>query len=130
MTKRRIVFRADRYIKGLRPVSQVPLKHRATYVRTILAAARAAKSCGEVWTCNSSYRTYSEQLALYNDYLAGRGNLAAIPGTSRHEQGNALDLSDPNGNPIGTSNRRKQSLQARGFVFAVPSERWHVEHRP
>jgi len=127
--KRRLVFRADKYIVGLRPVKQVPLKHRARYMRTILAAARAAKDCGEVWQCRSSYRTYSEQVALYAAYKRGTGNLAAVPGTSRHEQGNALDLGGPNNENIGNSPKRRKALQARGFVFAVPGETWHCEFR-
>jgi hypothetical protein len=40
----------------------------------------------------SSYRTYAEQVYLYRLYLEGRGNLAAVPGTSNHGWGVAVDL--------------------------------------
>ena len=40
----------------------------------------------------SSYRTYDQQVYLYNEYLAGRGALAAVPGTSNHGWGLAVDL--------------------------------------
>lgn len=40
----------------------------------------------------SGGRTYAQQQALYNAYLAGRGNLAAKPGTSEHESGRAVDF--------------------------------------
>jgi LysM repeat protein len=43
----------------------------------------------------SAYRSYAQQLYLYEQYLSGRGNLAAMPGTSSHEYGIALDLADP-----------------------------------
>jgi hypothetical protein len=41
----------------------------------------------------SGFRTYAEQAALYANYLAG-GNIAARPGTSSHESGQAVDVSD------------------------------------
>jgi LysM repeat protein len=43
----------------------------------------------------SGYRSYAQQLYLYNLYLSGQGNLAAVPGTSSHEYGIALDLAEP-----------------------------------
>jgi hypothetical protein len=113
---------------GLVPIKKVPRVKRWRYRRTLYAAARAAADCGEVWRVNSSFRSYKEQLALWKLYLSGRGNLAARPGTSRHEKGNALDLSGPDGSPIGTNAKRRAALIRQGFRFAVPSESWHVEH--
>lgn len=43
-------------------------------------------------TVTSSYRSRAEQQNLYNRYLAGTGSLAAKPGTSLHETGQALDV--------------------------------------
>jgi LysM repeat protein len=43
----------------------------------------------------SAYRSYAQQLYLYNLYLSGQGGLAAVPGSSSHEYGYALDLADP-----------------------------------
>jgi hypothetical protein len=40
----------------------------------------------------SSYRTYEQQVYLYEQYLNGTGNLAAVPGTSNHGMGTAVDL--------------------------------------
>lgn len=40
----------------------------------------------------SSYRTYDQQVYLYQQYLNGTGNLAAVPGTSNHGTGIAVDL--------------------------------------
>ncbi len=122
-------FRADQHIKGLRPVREVPREDREVYKRTIIAAARVAEQFGEVWHCRSSYRTYAEQAALYAAYVNGTGSLAAKPGTSRHEKGNALDLGDARNVNIGNSAVRRAALERAGFVFAVPSEPWHVEYQ-
>jgi LysM repeat protein len=43
----------------------------------------------------SAYRSYGQQLYLYDLYLSGQGSLAAPPGTSSHEYGAAIDLADP-----------------------------------
>ena len=40
----------------------------------------------------SGVRSRAEQAQLYADYKAGRGGLAAPPGTSKHEIGAALDI--------------------------------------
>jgi hypothetical protein len=43
----------------------------------------------------SAYRSYAQQLYLYELYVSGQGNLAAEPGSSSHEYGVAVDLADP-----------------------------------
>ncbi len=43
----------------------------------------------------SAYRSYGQQLNLYDHYVSGAGPLAAVPGTSAHEYGSAVDLADP-----------------------------------
>ncbi len=40
----------------------------------------------------SSYRTYESQVYFWELYQSGRGNLAAVPGTSNHGWGRAVDL--------------------------------------
>ena len=35
----------------------------------------------------SAYRSYGQQLYLYDQYVSGAGPLAAVPGTSAHEYG-------------------------------------------
>jgi LysM repeat protein len=72
----------------------------------------------------SAYRSYGQQLFLYDLYVAGRGNLAALPGTSSHEYGVALDLADPSmrtvvdqiGAPYGWAKTE------------APEEWWHVTY--
>lgn len=70
----------------------------------------------------SSYRTLAEQEALYKLYLEGRGNLAAVPGTSNHGWGLAVDLAEP---------WMRTWIDEHGAPFGwrkteAPSEWWHV----
>jgi hypothetical protein len=76
---------------------------------------RASK--GKVWIV-SGFRTYEQQSALYQKYLNGTGNLAAKPGTSRHESGVAVDFG-------GDLKWVRQNAKAFGLHNSVPSENWH-----
>ena len=62
-------------------------------------AERIVKSIGGV--INSTIRTFEEQRVLYQRYLDGKGPLAAKPGTSDHETGNAIDLKKTPGMSLG-----------------------------
>lgn len=73
----------------------------------------------------SSYRTYAQQVYLYNLYLSGKGNLAARPGTSNHGAGLAVDLATPQMRSIVDKIGRKY-----GFAKAwsdAQSEWWHIK---
>jgi LysM repeat protein len=72
----------------------------------------------------SAYRSYAQQLYLYNLYLSGEGNLAAPPGTSSHEYGAALDLADP---------VMRTVVDQIGATYGwakteAPDEWWHVDY--
>jgi LysM repeat protein len=72
----------------------------------------------------SAYRSYGQQLYLYDLYLSGQGNLAASPGTSSHEYGTALDLADP-------SMRTVVDRIGAAYGWAkteAPGEWWHVSY--
>lgn len=72
----------------------------------------------------SAYRSYAQQLYLYNLYLSGQGGLAAPPGTSSHEYGYALDLADP-------SMRTVVDEIGANYGWAkteAPDEWWHVNY--
>jgi LysM repeat protein len=72
----------------------------------------------------SAYRSYGQQLYLYDLYLSGQGNLAAPPGTSSHEYGYALDLADP-------SMRTVVDEIGASYGWAkteASSEWWHVNY--
>jgi len=74
----------------------------------------------------SSYRTYDQQVQLYNDYLNG-GNLAAVPGTSNHGWGLAVD--------VATQQMRAMIDQiGERYGWAkkwsdAPSEWWHLKYK-
>jgi phage-related minor tail protein len=62
-------------------------------VGRVLNALNYARQMGWHGEVISGFRTYAEQAALYARYLAG-GPIAAKPGTSSHERGEAVDVSD------------------------------------
>jgi LAS superfamily LD-carboxypeptidase LdcB len=78
-------------------------------------ARRIAQSIGARIT--SEKRSYAEQKALYDKYVAykaGRGPwaaLAAAPGTSDHERGNALDIAKTPGMSLG---KIREAFRAAG----------------
>jgi hypothetical protein len=76
----------------------------------------------------SSYRTYSQQVYLWEEYQAGRGALAAVPGTSNHGWGTAVDTPDQ---------RHWSMIEQIGAPYGyskawsdAPSEPWHVVYQP
>jgi len=74
----------------------------------------------------SSYRTFADQQHFWNLFQAGKGNLAARPGTSNHGWGNAVDLADP------PSMRRVVDQLGAPYGWRwgeAPSESWHVTYR-
>lgn len=79
----------------------------------------------------SGLRTYAEQVALWNAYQNGTGNLAARPGTSRHETGNAADCGVVGWGPYVSMCQYPgavAALRAAGLAATVFSEAWHIEH--
>jgi hypothetical protein len=74
---------------------------------------------GAFWIV-SGVRTYAEQVALYQAYLNGTGNLAARPGTSRHERGLAVDIG-------GDKTLAAQLAPRFGLGQTVSGEDWHYE---
>lgn len=91
-------------------------------------AVAAARVDGIDLTVTDSYRSYDQQVELaQRKGLYGDGGLAAVPGTSNHGWGLAVDADV----------RQKAALQwlqgnghRFGFVQAVPREPWHWEFRP
>lgn len=75
-------------------------------------AERIVQSIGGVIT--STTRTFEQQRVLYERYLAGRGPLAAKPGTSDHETGNALDIRKTPGMSLG---KIREAFRAQGVII-------------
>ena len=116
-------IKVDRYLYGnVYPVKKVAAAHRKAYrdtlARLALAAHRAGK--GKVYV-SSSYRTRAEQQRLYDAYKAGKGPLAAKPGTSAHERGLAVDVPD-----VRDTRPLIDECRKLGLRDDVPSEKWHL----
>lgn len=84
------------------------------------AMVAAAKKDGVNITITSGFRSRAEQEKLYAAYKNGTGNLAAKPGTSNHESGDALDLGPPSAYAW-----LKQNAGQFGFKNKIASEPWH-----
>lgn len=76
-----------------------------------------AESGGAI-TISSGRRSREEQQRLYERYRAGKGPLAAKPGTSRHEHGEAIDFG-------GDMELLARLGRKYGLSNSVPGEPWH-----
>jgi len=102
---------------------------KATAIATAHAFLKwqaAADRAGVSLSINSGFRTMDQQKYLYNCYQTKRcnnGNLAARPGYSNHQNGEALDLATSNWSWVS------RTASQYGFRATVPGERWHYEYR-
>ena len=87
----------------------------------------------------SAGRTWDEQAALRAAYERGEGNLAALPGTSLHESGVALDMTrgtpaqlwmSDGGDPWKPNTGESIRANRYGWFRTVPSEAWHFSYDP
>jgi D-alanyl-D-alanine carboxypeptidase len=82
---------------------------------------------------NSAFRTFARQAALRHLFEIGQGNLAARPGESNHQHGQAFDLNTLH-NVFDGSDKvyewLKRNAPQHGFVRTVSKESWHWEYRP
>lgn len=95
------------------------------------AAARAwgaanAASGGKL-SLTEGYRSLADQQKRYAAYRAGRGNLAALPGTSVHGLGNAADIAS-GGQAWLRNNGSQFGWYPTGLGFAQ-REPWHFEYK-
>jgi hypothetical protein len=72
----------------------------------------------------SSYRPYADQVYFWNEYISGRGNLAARPGTSNHGWGTAVDVATPQ----MVSYIKKYGSKYGWKKIEAPSEWWHYNY--
>ncbi len=88
--------------------------------------AQVGEKLGVPVHITSGFRSREEQERLYQMYLNGTGNLAAKPGTSKHETGNAADCSIGGVN-IGAYPGAIDAMREVGLGLPVGGENWHVE---
>lgn len=103
----------------------------AAYIQMVKAAAAE----GIEIILEDGFRSYPDQERLYRLYKKGKGNLAAPPGGSNHQNGIALDLvvQHTANKGVGTGsvyNWLKKNATNYSFVRTVPTEAWHWEYRP
>jgi hypothetical protein len=93
------------------------VEHLAPELQSALIAL--ARDSGAPIAINSGYRSTEEQAQLYEMYLNGTGNLAAPPGSSNHESGEAADAE--------LTDEQRALLPKYGLGTPVAGEPWHVE---
>ena len=112
------------YVGGGRVVPNAAQGWR-NYQGSFLSALNAwAAETGRTWymTGNGGARSRADQERAYALYRAGRGPLAARPGTSAHEFGLAIDV-----NPRPGEDARSASLLSKyGLGLTVQHEPWHI----
>jgi murein DD-endopeptidase MepM/ murein hydrolase activator NlpD len=116
--------------KRLGPIRVVTLDGKPVATSTAQAFKRmraAAAADGVQLQIVSGFRSYREQEDLYRLYQQGRGNLAARPGYSNHQDGKALDLDTSRPGALTWLERNARRF---GFLRTVPSEDWHWEYWP
>ena len=88
--------------------------------------AQVGERIDEPVTIVSGFRSRAEQQHLYDLYKAGKGNLAAKPGSSNHEKGNAADV-NVKGTSLANNAKAKAAALEFGLHFPVGGEPWHTE---
>lgn len=82
-------------------------------------AAEAAVAESSAPRVTSSWRSTAQQAELYARWKAGTGNLAAPPGSSKHEVGLALDARG--------SAEWERAMERHGWRRPIAIEPWHWE---
>lgn len=110
-------------------MEQITIDTLAPYLQLVEAAER-----DNIQICiNSAFRTYARQVELWRAYKSGHGNLAAEPGRSNHQHGQAFDLNTLH-NVFNGSDKvyewLKRNAPQHGFIRTVSNESWHWEYLP
>lgn len=91
----------------------------------LAAVNRLGMKLGKTVTVTSGFRTFAQQQALYAAWRAGRGNIAARPGHSAHESGNAIDATI--GGKAIASAVAARVLASVGLVAPVKGDPVHLQ---
>jgi len=89
-----------------------------------------------IWICptspRTSYRALKDQQYFWNLYKSGKGALAAVPGTSNHGWGIAVDLPTPAMQAAVRECGHTFGWGIRGGKLSsdAPSEAWHCTYHP
>ena len=91
--------------------------------RAWVAMQAAAAKDGITLKSLSSYRDYAGQVRMYDLWKNGNGNRAAVPGTSNHGWGLAVDVDDMDATRLNWLVANEGRF---GFSHEIQSEDWHV----
>lgn len=108
-------------VNGIAVVDRMGKQIGAKIAQQFDSMVAAAKQDGVNLTISSGFRSRAEQERLYAAYKNGTGNLAAKPGTSNHESGEAIDFG---GGQAAYDWLRKNAARF-GFYNKIASEPWH-----
>ena len=76
----------------------------------------------------SAYRDSAQQAKMYAAYCSGKGPMAAKPGKSKHETGNAIDINSPDANYMADKGLLKKYRLHRPYLnHPKHPEPWHIE---
>jgi zinc D-Ala-D-Ala carboxypeptidase len=113
--------------EALSQISGTSHRMWAPAARSYEAMRSAAAADGVTLGITDSYRTYESQVDLAaRKGLYNQGGLAAVPGTSNHGWGMALDLKLDS---TALAWMREHGDEY-GFEESVPRETWHWEYHP
>ena len=91
-----------------------------------------AENANITLTIESGFRSFPRQKRLFELFKQHKGNLAAVPGTSNHQHGQAFDLNTTDklfdDDPVYRA--LKKNGPPLGFIRTVSGEPWHWEFRP
>lgn len=95
----------------------------------LYALAQVSRDLGIPLYVAEGTRSIRDQWKYWLLYKAGRGPLAAYPGTSNHTHGDAADVrrTKTSWQNIGQIPNAKTLMAKYGLCLPVPGEPWHVE---
>jgi hypothetical protein len=107
-------------------MEQITLESVEPYFKLRNEAAKKNLDLG----IESGFRTFQRQAEFFQLFQSGKGNLAAEPGKSNHQHGQAFDLNTRgfDGDPM--YDWLKKNAPKFGFIRTVNKEHWHWEYRP
>jgi len=108
-------------VNGISVVTRMGKQIGARIAKQFDDMVAAAKKDGVTLTITSGFRSRAEQERLYAAYKNGTGNLAARPGTSTHEKGDAIDF----GGGQAAYDWLAKNASKFGMHGNVPGEPWH-----
>jgi peptidoglycan hydrolase-like protein with peptidoglycan-binding domain len=118
-------YKQGRFIGKIDVVEIDGVKVAAKTARAWQELKSAAARDGVTLRINSGFRTQGEQQSLYQRYQAGTGNLAAYPGYSNHQHGQAIDIDVVRQDAYDWMHANAPGM---GWERTVPSEAWHWEY--